>query len=257
MCTSPVWCKVCARVASAQVKGAHLLELPPRMCRYACAHMHTYIAVCTHTHAHLGWYLHTHAHASRNMQTHSHAHDHAFTEASVCPRRTHMHVRAPASTMCAHPPTFACTGRTLCSHVRVHTHIHTRAVTHTYCVLTCRNLCAHFICGRTSIQHTGVPVHMCTHVPTHTHALAHVCTPTHAHVPVASLTLPAAGRLYLWCPSVGSSSRRQAGFHLTASASPGARLSLPAVDLGLRHRPFSRLAALPPLSRALPSSSKT
>lgn len=154
----------------------------------------------------------------------------------------------------------------------VHTYTHTHAqVTHAMLIHVCVHtsthvqshiLCAHtqefahFICVHTSIQHTGVPFHMCTHT-FHMCVPAHVCTPTHAHVPVASLTLPAAGRLYLWCPSAGSSSRRRAGFHLASSASTGALLSLPAVDLGLHHRPFSRLAALPPLSCALSSSSKT
>lgn len=115
------------------------------------------------------------------MQTHSHVHDHAFTEASMCPRCTHMHVRTPASTMRAHLPTFACTGHTLCSHMYACTHIHTCAVTHTYCVLTGRDSCARFICVRTSIQHTGVPVHMCTHVPTHTPMRWHTCAHPHMH----------------------------------------------------------------------------
>lgn len=169
-----------------------------------------------------------------------------------------MYLQAP----CVHtyPHAHAQVTRAMLIHVCVRTSPHTYS--HTYCVLTCRNLHTSFLYIQASS--TQVCLSTCAHthstcafLHTPTHALAHVCTPTHAHVPVASLTLPAAGRLYLWCPSTGSSSRRRAGFHLASSASAGALLSLPAMDLGLRHRPFSRLAALPPLSCTLSSSSKT
>lgn len=70
-------CKVCARVASPQVKEGGCVSLSCTLnaqvcvCTHAhiavCAQMHTYISVCTHIHAYLGLYLHTHSHASRNM----------------------------------------------------------------------------------------------------------------------------------------------------------------------------------------------
>lgn len=160
----------------------------------------------------------------------------------LCVSDAHTHIFVYLQAPCVHtyPHTHAQVTRAMLIHVCVRTHIHTRPVTHT--------VCSHAgICVRIQASSTQACLSTCAHTFLHTptHALAHVCTPTHAHVPVASLTLPAAGRLYLWCPSAGSSSRRRAGFHLASSASAGALLSLPAMDLGLRHRPFSRLAALP------------
>ena len=163
-----------------------------------------------------------------------------------------MHTHARSYT-CKH---HACTSTHMCMHrshamlihVCVHTHIHTHAVTHTYCVLTCRNLCAHFICVHTSIQHTGVPVHMCTHVPTHTPLRWHTCAHPHMR---ACLWPRSPSQLQAGCISGAPARAALPGVGLASTSPPrlpGARLSLPAVDLGLHHRPFSRLAALPPLS---------
>ena len=137
----------------------------------------------------------------------------------MCPRCTHMHVRTPASTMCAHLPTCACTGHTRYAHTCMcaHTYPHTCSHTHILCAHMQELVCTLHLCTYKHPAHRRACPHVHTRAYTHTHALAHVCTPTHAHVPVASLTLPAAGRLCLWCPSTGSSSRRRAGFHLTAS----------------------------------------
>ena len=137
----------------------------------------------------------------------------------MCPRCTHMHVRTPASTMCAHLPTCTCTGHTRYAHTCMcaHTYPHTCSHTHILCAHMQELVCTLHLCTYKHPAHRRACPHVHTRAYTHTHALAHVCTPTHAHVPVASLTLPAAGRLCLWCPSTGSSSRRRAGFHLTAS----------------------------------------
>ena len=133
-----------------------------------------------------------------------------------------MYLQAP----CVHtyPHAHAQVTRAMLIHVCVRTSPHTYS--HTYCVLTCRNLHTSFLYIQASS--TQVCLSTCAHthstcafLHTPTHALAHVCTSTHAHVPVASLTLPAAGRLYLWCPSTGSSS----GW-------------LPPRLLGLRRSPF-------------------
>lgn len=64
--------------------------------------------------------------------------------------------------MHTHPPVLV--------HVSRPTHIHTHTIT--------RMLCARLICAYTSIQHTGVHVHTCTHAA-HTHTCTCACGLAH------------------------------------------------------------------------------
>ncbi|XP_043762006.1 uncharacterized protein LOC122696284 [Cervus elaphus] len=108
----------------------------------------------------------------------------------LCVSDAHTHIFVYLQAPCVHtyPHTHAQVTRAMLIHVCVRTHIHTRPVTHT--------VCSHVgICVHIQASSTQACLSTCAHTFLHTptHALAHVCTPTHAHVPVASLTLPAAG----------------------------------------------------------------
>ena len=74
--------------------------------------------------------------------------------------------------MCAHLPTRACTGHTRYAHTCMCAHISTHVQSHILCAHM--QEFAYFICVHTSIQHTGVPFHMCAHT-------FHMCIPAHAH----------------------------------------------------------------------------
>ena len=159
-------------------------------------------------------------------------------------------------------PTHMCThvAHTMLVHVSRHTHIHTQNHIHMLCA--CMHEFAHLTCAYTSIQHTGVHVHMCTHVAAHTHPCASTRAHTHTCTRACGLAHPL--RLQGGCisatPMRAALARFQARFCFASSAcslQAGSPFVTACHGLRARHMVFSRLATLPCPSLGLSSSLKT
>ena len=138
---------------------------------------------------------------------------------------------------------------TLCSYMYVCTHIstHMQSYTHTLCSHAGISVHTSFV----YIQASGTQACLstCAHTCLHTYPCAGTCMHTHTRARACGLAYPPSCRQAVsLVPQHGQLFQASGWLPPHRLASPGAHLSLPAVDLGLRHRPCSRLAALPPLS---------